>query len=201
MIDASYPSVRADRERITREALAALFADQEFDVTVARRVLGPGWDKRLARRMFELNLATATAIGDRVASRLPGEFTPAFMHNWLLKNAESGATAINDSTREALSLAEDDEAKAAVFASLTTTSAALYARTMVTTAANFGAQDPARAAGAKTKTWSGGTTRHAGMNGETVPLSENFSNGMAWPGDPAGGAAEVANCGCSLTLN
>jgi hypothetical protein len=72
---------------------------------------------------------------------------------------------------------------------------------MVTTAANFGAHDAAYYAGGKTKTWTGGTTRHAPMNGQTVPLGENFSNGMAWPGDPAGGAAEVANCGCSVTFN
>ena len=32
-------------------------------------------------------------------------------------------------------------------------------------------------------------------------FSENFSNGMAWPGDPDGGADEVANCGCSVQFN
>jgi hypothetical protein len=201
MIDASYPEVRAERQRVTQAALSALFADQQFDVMVARRVLGPGWDQRLAKRMFELNLATATAIGDRVAAHLPGEFTPAFMHAWLLKNAERGAVAINDSTRSKLADAEEDDAKTAVFDILTGTSAASYAVSMVTNAANFGAHDAATYAGGKTKTWTGGTTRHAGMNGETVPLGQNFSNGMAWPGDPAGGAEEVANCGCSVTFS
>jgi hypothetical protein len=38
----------------------------------------------------------------------------------------------------------------------------------------------------RTKTWvvtSGAHSRHPEMNGETVPVSENFSNGLAWPGD------------------
>lgn len=200
MIDASYPDLRAERRRVTQDALAALFADQQFDVLTARRVLGPGWDKRLAERMFELNLATATVVGDRVAAHLPGDFTPAFMHNWLLDNAERGAKAINDSTRASL-VAADDDGKAAVFDTLATTGAAGYAVSMVTAAANFGAHDAATFAGGETKTWAGGTSRHSGMNGETVPLSENFSNGMAWPGDAAGGAAEVANCGCSVIFN
>lgn len=201
MIDASYPELRAERQRVTRDALASLFADQHFDVLTARRELGKGWDKRLADLMFRLNLATATKVGDKVAAQLPGEFVPAFMHNWLRVNADVGAAAINDSTRSSLADAGDDDAKGAVFDALVGTSAALYAVSMVTTAANFGAHDAARHAGGETKTWTGGSTRHAGMNGETVPLSQNFSNGMAWPGDPAGGAAEVANCGCSVVFN
>jgi len=36
------------------------------------------------------------------------------------------------------------------------------------------------------------------MAGETVPLGELFSNGMDGPGDPAGGADEVAGCTCDL---
>ena len=201
MIDASFPDLRAERQRVTRDALAALFADQQFSVMVARRTLGTLWDKRLANLMYDLNLATAMKAGDRVAAHLPGDFTPAFMHNWLLVNAERGAKRINDSTRASLKAAADDEAKAGVFDTLTSTTAAGYAVSMVTMAANFGAHDAATHAGGESKTWTGGTTRHADMNGETVPLSENFSNGMAWPGDAAGGASEVANCGCSVIFN
>lgn len=55
-----------------------------------------------------------------------------------------------------------------------------------------------------TKTWlSSGlpNSRHAGMDGETVPIDENFSNGASCPGDPSLGAEEVANCGCSLSVD
>lgn len=201
MIDASYPTLRAERERVTREVLAGLFADQQFDVLVARHSLGRDWDRRLARRVFELNLATATQVGDKVAEHLPGEFTPAFMHAWLTKNAEFAAAGINDSTRASLSAAEDEDGKASVFEALVTTAAGLYARSMVTTAANFGAHDAARHAGGRTKTWTGGTSRHASLNGQTVPIDGVFSNGMSRPGDPDGGAENVANCGCSLIFD
>jgi hypothetical protein len=38
------------------------------------------------------------------------------------------------------------------------------------------------------------------MNGETVGIGDRFSNGMNAPGDPAGGADEVAGCNCSLSF-
>lgn len=55
-----------------------------------------------------------------------------------------------------------------------------------------------------TKTWlSSGlpNSRHADMDGETVPIDEPFSNGANCPGDPSLGAEEVANCGCSLSVD
>jgi hypothetical protein len=200
VIDSSYPTLRAERRRVTESALRALFERQRFDVLMVGRVLGDDWDAELADRMFDLNLATATVIGERVAEHLPGDFSPVFMHAWLRVNAQRGAVRINDSTREDLDVAIDVDGKTATFEKLRN-AAPGYATAMVTTAANFGAHDAAYYAGGKTKTWTGGTTRHSGMNGQTVPLGENFSNGMAWPGDPAGGAAEVANCGCSVTFN
>jgi hypothetical protein len=58
--------------------------------------------------------------------------------------------------------------------------------------------------GAGMKTWvTGGNPRsaHAEMNGETVGIHDLFSNGMNAPGDPAGGADEVAGCNCSLDFS
>lgn len=39
---------------------------------------------------------------------------------------------------------------------------------------------------------------HAKVDGEIRELDEPFSNGLMYPGDPAGGAAEVCNCRCAL---
>lgn len=39
---------------------------------------------------------------------------------------------------------------------------------------------------------------HAMCDGEIVELDETFSNGLEYPGDPAGGAEEVINCRCAL---
>lgn len=39
---------------------------------------------------------------------------------------------------------------------------------------------------------------HAEMNGETVDADDEFSNGCAYPGDPAGEPEEVFNCRCTM---
>lgn len=39
---------------------------------------------------------------------------------------------------------------------------------------------------------------HAQVDGEIKDLDEKFSNGLMFPGDPSGGAAEVVNCRCAL---
>jgi hypothetical protein len=71
-------------------------------------------------------------------------------------------------------------------------------------AVNFGAKEGARTAGAGMKMWQTNSSNprasHSAMGGETVPIGERFSNGMDWPGDPEGGAEEVANCNCSLVF-
>lgn len=38
---------------------------------------------------------------------------------------------------------------------------------------------------------------HARVDGEIRELDEKFSNGLMFPGDPSGGAAEVVNCRCT----
>jgi hypothetical protein len=90
------------------------------------------------------------------------------------------------------------------FDALLTGGVAMYAASQVATFANFGAHEGARASKAGSKTWqtNSGNPRssHVAMSGSTVPLSESFPNGMKWPGDPAGGADEVANCQCSMTF-
>lgn len=39
---------------------------------------------------------------------------------------------------------------------------------------------------------------HRNVDGEIRELEDAFSNGLMYPGDPAGGASEVVNCRCSL---
>ena len=66
------------------------------------------------------------------------------------------------------------------------------------------AQYAAKEAGADiVKQWNAaldGRTResHARVDGEIRELDEKFSNGLKYPGDSAGGAAEVINCRCAL---
>lgn len=39
---------------------------------------------------------------------------------------------------------------------------------------------------------------HALMDGERVPLDENFSNGLEYPADPSGEPEEIYNCRCTM---
>lgn len=41
---------------------------------------------------------------------------------------------------------------------------------------------------------------HAHIDGEVVGADEKFSNGMQYPGDPAGGPENVCNCRCTLSV-
>ena len=39
---------------------------------------------------------------------------------------------------------------------------------------------------------------HVELDGEVVGINEPFSNGLDYPGDPAGDAAETINCRCTI---
>lgn len=43
------------------------------------------------------------------------------------------------------------------------------------------------------------THSHAGVDGETTDLKTPFTNGLLYPGDPAGIASEVINCRCTMS--
>lgn len=82
-----------------------------------------------------------------------------------------------------------------------------YARTAMTEAENAGRQDAfirATSLGIKTrKQWIAtpdDRTRdsHRQLDGEIVDINDKFSNGLEYPGDPNGAAAEVWNCRCSM---
>lgn len=71
---------------------------------------------------------------------------------------------------------------------------------------SWGRLEAGRQNGAATKTWittsSNPRAEHAAINGETVGLDDEFSNGLRWPGDSASGdPAEVANCRCEVVVN
>lgn len=86
------------------------------------------------------------------------------------------------------------------------TRARLIARTESTGALNGGTAEYAAELGAA-KTWLSardGAVResHAALDGETVGAGEIFSNGLAYPGDPAAAdGGEVCNCRCTVLLN
>ena len=78
------------------------------------------------------------------------------------------------------------------------------ARTETSAAAGYGQHASAKQSGfVKTKTWMSardGRVRDSHsfpMDGQKRPLSETYSNGLMYPGDPSGDPAEFINCRCA----
>lgn len=216
-IDTRFQHVRARRERATRDALSDLFDRQLDDVTArresgSRTLLPKRWDGRLADVIYEQNRLTAREIASRVAKGLGSEARAVWdldvMDGWLQAVAASSAELINQATRDKLDeseAAEDvDDPIAHVFGILLTSSVAMYARSMVTSTSGFASHEAGRRSDARVKIWRVNSTNprssHKRLNGESVPLDAKFSNGLEWPGDFEGGADEVANCKCSMTM-
>jgi HK97 family phage portal protein len=77
----------------------------------------------------------------------------------------------------------------------------VIAASRATSVGQWSRREGASQAGARQKVWvsSGASnSRHGDLDGETVGLGEAFSNGGQYPGDPALGVDETANCLCSL---
>jgi HK97 family phage portal protein len=216
-LDATLPRTRERHERAWREALVRHFRRQRAAILqrmgTASDIAGvwhdpARWNQELADDLYALNTATATVWARWIADTLGMELDEERMLKWLQENARVSAEHINGSTQaqvaDALVEAEAIAAVEAVFDSAIDVRAATIAMSKVTTAANFGAQEAAKQSGLRTKTWVVNShnprSAHALMSGETVPIGARFSNGMNWPGDPAGGADNNSNCQCSVSF-
>ncbi len=217
-LDASMPRLRTRHEEKWRELLVAYFRRQERALasragrgaaSIETIITDPErWDRELYEDLYRMNVATATVWARRVVDLVEGELDEERMQAWLSENARISSEEINDSTAAQLADKLLDsgalDAIRHVFDVAATARAAEIATSKVTTASNFGAQEGAKQAGFRTKTWivnsSNPRSAHAAMAGETVPIGQRFSNGMMWPGDPAGGADNNANCQCGVAF-
>lgn len=194
-VDTRFPLLRARHVRDSIEALGRVFAAQHEEVK-ARGFLSARWDRLLAEVVAERNIATANEVALRVAKAFDEDFDPAVMTAWLETNAGFVAVSINDATRDDLDEAKEPERVDEIFAQLQDSGAERAARGIVTVSAAFAAADAARKVGAGAKRWRTNSAKprpeHARVNGETVALDAEFSNGLKGPGGP--------NCQCSLTI-
>ena len=227
-VDVRHPALRERHEQKWIEVLARHYRRQEAAIVArvpkaggrhAGRAGGPQsksdiggiwwdderWNRELYQDLYPLNTLTAEAWAGEVALQLGVEMDPERMAAWLAKHSELQAAYLNGHTRDELEKAlrepEPLEAVKSLFLLASTVWAASQAVSAVTSAANFGAQDAAQAGGLKTKTWRTGSNprdEHLALDGVTVGIRERFPNGMRWPGDPAGGAENNANCNCSM---
>lgn len=207
------------REREKRQrVLVRHFRRQEAAITsgLKRKDALPGgtwwdaerWNRELADDLLELDRDTALLFAQRVLDEMGADsgVSTERMESWLREHARIASEGVNGAIYDALAKALSDpntlDAVKHVFEIALTTQAARLAWDMVLGVAHFGAHEGARAGGARWKRWrvNSGNPRdeHAALNGETVRIDDNFSNGMRWPGDPAGGAENNANCQCSV---
>lgn len=138
---------------------------------------------------------------------------------WLSKHLSKVVGDITDTTRNAITKTisagiQDGEQASdlvkriqAVFADADERRAYVIARTETTGAFGAGNQlsfeDPAADGIVTGKAWISSRDdrvrdTHQALDGDEVNLTEDFSNGCGFPGDPRGAASEVVNCRCVL---
>ncbi|GAA3727397.1 phage portal protein [Streptomyces tremellae] len=137
-----------------------------------------------------------------------GGWDAAVMENWLAAAAKSHAEQYEQAGHQAIVTAIADEGdwrdNLAQGMSAWVSAGATRAVTAATEARGFGSHDAAGASGLEVKRWNTGSNPradHAHMDGESVDLDALFSNGLRWPGDGLGAAAETAGCNCHLTYD
>jgi HK97 family phage portal protein len=204
-------SVLARRDRIAREheeILRKFFARQEQAIRSAKGKSDRNrWDRELTADLYLQATQTTRVQGKLAARQLGGVYDEQQTLAYLAENARIAAESINAKTFDDLDAEDADPEE--VFATAKGSRASRIGLGRATLLVAFarteaGKQSQAADGRERTKTWvvtSGPHSRHPEMNGETVSVSENFSNGLAWPGDGRGGAAEVADCQCLLQLS
>lgn len=213
-IDPTLPALRARHEEKWLQVIRRVFERQLASVVgqvAARAAIQEIWDaerwnRELTADIFTMNTATATAWARYVAKEIDLELDEDRMLPWLEENARITAEEINDATMnqvtDAMSEADPVDAVKVLFGVAIGSRAMQISTSHVTTASVFGSQEAAKQGGLKTKTWivNSGNPRpeHAAMNGMTIEMGELFPTGQRWPGDPAGGAENNANCICSV---
>jgi hypothetical protein len=216
-IDPTLPELRARHEAKWREVMentfrrqqAAIIGNVSSDVHLDILWDAERWDRELSGDLYAMSRAPAVAFARKVAEALELELDEDVMGPWLLENAGWSAKHINSTTRQQIGdvLLDEDPVESVknVFAVAMSARVPEIAQSNVTTASSFGTQEAAKQGGLKHKTWQVNSDNprreHALMNGETVGINDLFSNGMLWPGDPAGGAENNAHCMCSVVFS
>jgi HK97 family phage portal protein len=172
------------------------------------------WNQELSAILLPHLLTVSTGTARQVAGAKgldPDAYSVAQTKAFLEAVSDSRADLINATTRDQLEAAlQADDPVAAVKHVFEVAEEARAGEATMTIAAMLMAWATVEVAKqlvpdkGPTKTWvSSGkpNSRHAAMNGETVPIGEKFSNGADWPGDPVLGAAGVSNCACGVDIN
>lgn len=206
-----------DHQKAMAKVFEKFFARQRRVVLSAKGAKTPGWwdqerwDRELAADILaeslkvtkETALAALSAMGED-----PEAYSVDRTRAFLGKVSERIAGQVNTATLSALESAfedDDPDAPAHVFDIAESSRAEKSGMTAAATYVGFAMVEAARQTRpAARKRWqvNSGNPRssHAAVNGEEVPIDDDFSNGMKWPGSFNGDVDEVANCQCSVVI-
>jgi HK97 family phage portal protein len=172
------------------------------------------WNTELADDIEPIINQISDAHGKEAAAALGANFDTARTRKYLRALSEGRATAINAATykklQEAMDSEEEEDTPEHVFEVREDADAGTFGRSLATAVAGWAmiheAPQQAEDQGIHKlveKTWVTGTNprlEHMLMNGETVLIDEEFSNGCFWPGDEGGDPDTTCGCNCSTEI-
>lgn len=171
------------------------------------------WNTELTEDLLPVTQGISNAHGKDTAGKLKTEYDTDRTENYIKKLTEGRAKAINIATKrkldEALKEEEPDEAVNHVFEKREGSDSVTLGKAIALIVACWAMGEASRQAkeqGSKAevyKRWVTGENPredHALMNGETVKINEQFSNGADWPGDDVLGPEGTCGCNCSTEV-
>ena len=194
------------------EVLAQFFVRQGRAIQSAMARGGDWWDQdrwdwELAEDLLRLAVMTSADAAKAALEAVglnPDDYQVDRTISFLAEASRRNAEHINQTTKDKLDALDDLADAGAVFEQASEVRAPEAAYVLAGFAAGFGTVESGRQTGGVSKTWvvNSGNPRpsHAAMDGETVPIDEDFSNAMKWPG-AGSDVDEVAGCQCSVIIN
>lgn len=172
------------------------------------------WNTELADDIEPIINQISDAHGKEAATALGTKFDTARTRKYLRALSEGRATAINAATykklQEAIDSEDEEDTPEHVFEVREDADSGTFGRSLATAVAGWAmiheAPQQAEDQGIHKvveKTWVTGTNprlEHMLMNGETVLIDEEFSNGCFWPGDEGGDPDTTCGCNCSTEI-
>jgi len=216
-------------KQIGREAATAVEGKDSHLVERAQTAIGqmsPGWETIITASAYALIEDFGNDVYEAIAgkSTSPSEIkqfdpTAVAIRAWLKKHAAENVKTILDTQKEAMGKliakgVQDNLSTSQIAKSIreyydtnAKYLAMRVARSEVATASGYGSIAAAEQSGvAATKTWLSSRDdrvrdSHQAIDGETVAMGEDFSNGLEYPGDQRGDPAESIMCRCVLIFH
>jgi HK97 family phage portal protein len=206
-----------DHQKAMAKVFAEFFARQRRSVLSAAGAKDPNWwdadrwDEELTDDLLGQSLKVTEAVAVAALADMgedPDKYSVDRTKEFLKAVSGRIARQVNAATLASLEDAfedDDPDAPTHVFDVAEESRAEQSGMTAAATYVGFGMVEAARQTKPQaTKRWqvNSGNPRssHAGVNGEEVPIDDDFSNGLKWPGSFNGDVDEVANCQCSVVI-